>query len=91
MKKSTRLFISGSIHDMFFKQFIKQNADKNEVKGFLRKLEDGRIEIFIEGDEENVDTMTSICQRGPPHANIRQFQQQEEKFQDFKEFKIFNF
>lgn len=88
MKKSTRLFLTGSIQSMFFEQFIKSNADKVGVKGYLRKLEDGRMEIFIEGDNEKVDKMTAICRRGTQYTQLRNVEEKEEKFQDFKEFKV---
>jgi acylphosphatase len=91
MKKSVRLYITGSLQSMFFKEFIKTNAAANNVKGFLRALEDGRIEIFLEGDREKVENMVSVCSRGPKYAQIRNVEQKEEKFQDFKEFKILNF
>jgi acylphosphatase len=54
----------------------------------VRNLEDGRIEIFIEGNQENVDSMIAICKRGPAHSNLRKVEEKEERFQDFKEFKI---
>lgn len=88
MKKAARLWISGTVQGIFFRQFIKDNADKNNVKGFVRNLEDGRIEIFLEGDQENVQNMISICKRGPAHSNLRKIEEKEDKFQDFKEFKI---
>jgi len=88
MKKSKRLFLTGSVGTMFFENFIKENADKLDIKGFLRKLEDGRTEIFLEGDNVSVDEMTSICNRGSQHTQIRHVEEKEEHFQDFKEFKI---
>ena len=88
MKKSTRLIISGSVQPFFFKPFVKENANKNNVRGFVRNLEDGRLEIFLEGDQENVDNMIEICKRGPTRSNLRYVEEKEEKFQDFKEFKI---
>jgi len=88
MKKSLRLYITGSIHSMFFTQFIKQHADNHNVKGFLRKLEDGRIEIFLEGDNDPVDSLIEICKRGPQYAKIRHVEEKPESFQGFKEFKI---
>ena len=91
MKKSTRLFITGTVQGIFFRQFIKDNAEKHNVRGFLRRLEDGRIEVFLEGDTENVDAMASICKRGPLHSSIRNVEEREEKFQDFKDFKVFSF
>lgn len=91
MKKSIRLYITGSLQSMFFKNFIRDNANTNNVRGFLRHLEDGRVEIFLEGDSEKVDNMIAICSRGPKYAQIRNIEQKEEKFQDFKEFKVFSF
>ena len=88
MKKSKRLFITGSVQGIFFRQFVKENADKNNIKGYVRNLEDGRVEIFLEGDVDNIDKMTSICKRGPQHAQIHSVEEKDETFQDFKEFKI---
>lgn len=88
MKKSTRLFLTGSVQSLFFEQFILDNAKKFGVKGYLRKLEDGRMEIFIEGDNDHVEEMRAVCKRGTQYANIRTVEEKEEKFQDFKDFKI---
>ena len=91
MKKSIRLTITGNLQSLFFKQFIKEHAEKNNIKGFLRNLEGGKVEIFIEGDANNVDSMINICSTGPKFATIRKIEKKEERLQDFKDFKIFNF
>jgi len=88
MKKSIRLLISGTVQGVFFRRFVKDNADKNDVRGFVRNLEDGRLEVFLEGDSEKVDNMIEICRRGPAHSNLRKLEEKDEKFQDFKDFKI---
>lgn len=76
---------------IFYKQFIKENAEKFNVSGFLRNREDGRIEIFLEGQGEEVDLMLSICKTGPKYAQIRKVEIKPEHLQDFKEFKILKF
>lgn len=86
-----RLHLSGALQNMFFNQFIKDNAVAHKVKGYVRNLEDGRAEIFLEGDKESVEAMINICSRGPKYAQIRSIEQKEERFQDFKEFKIMGF
>lgn len=91
MKKSVRLHLTGSVQGIFFRQFVKDNADKYNVKGYVRNLEDGRIEIFLEGDQEKVDSMILLCKSGPKHANIRRIEEKPEPFQEFKEFKILRF
>ena len=91
MKKSVRLLITGSVQSVFFRQFVQQQAVKQNVKGFIRNLEDGRIEIFVEGDQDNVSSMRELCRKGPPHSIIRAVEEREEPFQDFKEFKVLRF
>ena len=91
MKKSKRLFITGNVQPVFFNQFIKENAEKLGVRGFIRNLSDGRVEIFIEGSTEAIERMEPLCKRGPQHSMIRKVEQQDERFQDFKEFKVLSF
>lgn len=88
MKKAKRLYINGTVQGIFFRQFIKENAERNDVRGFVRNLEDGRVEVFIEGDGKDVDKMIELCKKGPRHAQIRNVEIKEEKVQGFKEFKI---
>lgn len=88
MKKSVRLYISGIVQGIFFRAFVKENAEKYNVKGFVRNLEDGRVEVFLEGNVDDVDKMIEICKTGPKHSQIKDVEIKEEKFQGFKTFKI---
>ena len=88
MKKSVRLYIEGAVQGIFFRNFVKENAEKNDVHGFVRNLDDGRVEVFLEGGNEKVDRMIEFCKKGPKHAQIRNVILKEEKFQGFKDFKV---
>ncbi|MGA2130266.1 MAG: acylphosphatase [Candidatus Pacearchaeota archaeon] len=88
MKKSVRVYIDGTVQGIFYRAFVKENAEKENVKGFVRNLEDGRVEVFLEGDIENVDKMVELCKTGPKHSDIKKVEVKPEKFQDFKTFKI---
>lgn len=91
MKRAIRLYLTGSVQSLFFKTFIKENADANDVRGFVRTLEDGRTEVFLEGNAEDVAAMATVCKRGPKYAHIRGIEEQPEHLQDFKDFKILKF
>lgn len=88
MKKAIRLYISGIVQGVFFRGFIKENAEKLGVKGFIRNLEDGRVEVFIEGNPDEVKKMIEICKKGPKHSEIKNVEEKVERFQDFKQFKV---
>jgi len=88
MKKSVRLYVEGTVQGVFFRMFVKENAEKHNVKGFVRNLEDGRVEVFLEGNPEDVNKMIELCKKGQKHSIIRNVEIKEEKFQDFKTFKV---
>ena len=88
MKKSVRLYITGTVQGVFFRAFVKENAERYNVKGFTRNLEDGRLEVFLEGDADAVNKMLVICHKGPKHAQIRNIEVKPEKFQGMKGFKV---
>jgi acylphosphatase len=88
MKKSVRVYISGTVQGMFFRNFIKENAEKIGVNGFVRNLEDGRVEVFIEGDNENVDRMIAVCEKGQRDSEIQNVEVKPEKYQGFRNFKV---
>jgi len=87
MKKSVRVYITGTVQGVFFRGFVKENAERYDVKGFVRNLEDGRIEIFLEGNAENVNKVIELARKGPKHSQIRNVEIKPERFQGFKVFK----
>jgi|TARA_Y100000034_G_C6612687_1_gene266858 acylphosphatase len=88
MKKSIRLYIDGTVQGIFFRSFVKENAERYNVKGFTRNLENGKIEIFLEGDSNDVNKMIELCKKGPKHSQIKNIEMKEETFQGFKNFKV---
>jgi len=88
MKKSVRLYIEGTVQGVFFRGFVKENAERYDLKGFVRNLDDGRVEVFLEGKPEDVAKMMEVLKKGPKHSQIRNIEVREEKFQDLKTFKV---
>ena len=88
MKKSIRVYVTGTVQGVTFRNFVKNNADELGLFGFTRNLEDGRVEVFLEGNVEEVNKMVELCKQGPKHSQIRNVEVKEEKFQGFKTFKV---
>jgi len=88
MKKSVRVHVDGLVQGIFFRNFVKENAEKQDVKGFVRNLEDGRVEALFEGDVDKVNKMVEMCKEGPKHSQVKSVSVKEESFQGFKNFKV---
>jgi len=91
MKKAARIYVFGTVQGIFFRNFIKENAEKLNIKGYVRNKEDGSVEAWFEGDSEKVDEMIELCKKGPEHSIIKRLDIVEESMQDLKEFKILSF
>jgi acylphosphatase len=88
MKKSVKVYFSGLVQGIFFRAFVKDNADRLNINGFVRNLEDGRVEAFFEGDGKNVDKILEVCSKGPKHSKIKKVEVKQAYFQEIKGFKI---
>jgi len=86
--KTVRIFIKGTVQSVFFRTFIKEQADELGVRGFVRNLEDGRVEVLVEGRDEKVVEMVKRCKEGPKHAQIIEVKVEDMKNQSFEGFKI---
>jgi acylphosphatase len=60
-----RVFVKGKVQGVFFRQALKVKAIQNGVFGWVRNLDDGRVEAVLEGNEENVNTLVEWCHGGP--------------------------
>ena len=86
--KTLRVFILGTVQGVFFRNFIEQKAEELNVRGFARNLDDGRIEVVIEGRDEKVNEMVDACREGPAHSDVKSVETHELKHQGFDGFKI---
>jgi len=86
--KTVRAKISGTVQGVFFRKFIKEEADKLGLKGHVRNLESGEVEIMAEGKDEDVNSLMKICKKGPAHSNIKNVDVQELNHIGFDDFKI---
>jgi acylphosphatase len=92
MKKAFKFVIQGTVQGVFFRQFVKDNADKLNLKGFVRNLSSGDVEIIIEGEKDKIDEFRKIMEKGPEHAHIRNVDAEERKWSgEFDEFKMLRF
>ena len=91
MKKAVRVYIFGTVQGIFFRNFIKESADKLDVRGYVRNKEDGSVEAWFEGNSGDVDKIVELCKAGPDHAVIKRLDIVDETFQDMKDFKIIKF
>jgi len=83
------VFVSGLVQGVFFRQKSKQQAESHGVRGWVRNLDDGRVEAVFEGAEADVKALVDFCRTGPRGAQITNVEVCFEKFLgEFQNFKV---
>ncbi|WP_428326176.1 acylphosphatase [Nitrosopumilus sp.] len=84
-----RLFVTGRVQGVFFRQTLKTRAIQNDVFGWVKNLKDGRVEAILEGNEENVSRLVEWAHAGPANAIVEDVEIRNEKFTDeFSKFDV---
>jgi acylphosphatase len=84
-----RVFISGRVQGVAFRHYAVKTALSLKLKGWVRNLDDGRVEAVFEGDDAPVDAMLAWCRMGPSAARVTHVDVQEEPFSgQYEGFKI---
>ena len=71
--------VSGKVQGVFFRQALRAEAEKGGVAGWVRNLDDGRVEAVAEGPAEAVDSLAEWCRHGPAGARVSGLDVSEEK------------
>ena len=75
-----RLFVTGRVQGVFFRQSLKAKSIQNDVFGWVKNLQDGRVECLLEGTEENISILVEWAHHGPANAIVENVEIHNENF-----------
>ena len=81
-QQRVRLLVSGNVQGVFFRQALKVMAIKNNVTGWVRNLDDGRVEALLDGDIDGVNTVVEWAHGGPANSRVDDVGIKNEVFKD---------
>ena len=89
VQKQIHIFFTGRVQGVFFRQSTKVMAIKNNVKGWVRNLDDGRVEIVAQGETQDIENLTQWFKTGPANSRVDEFELSEENISDeFETFEV---
>lgn len=62
--------VSGTVQGVYYRANTRETARTHGVDGWVRNLEDGRVEAVFEGPPEDVESMVEWCHEGSPAADV---------------------
>jgi acylphosphatase len=65
-----RIWVSGRVQGVGYRAFARSEAARRGLAGGVRNLDDGRVEVDVEGGREIIDAYLDSLRAGPPMARV---------------------
>lgn len=88
-QRRARVHVSGTVQGVYYRLTMQKVAASHDVVGWVRNLEDGRVEATVEGEAGAVARVLEWCARGPDDARVESVEAEEgEPTGEFSSFDI---
>lgn len=65
-----KFFINGEVQGVGYRYFAQRSAARHQVRGYVRNLEDSRVEVLVEGTSSSVEGFRQDLAAGPTQARV---------------------
>lgn len=65
-----RVYVTGRVQGVSFRATTRDTARRHDVDGWVRNLDDGRVEAVFEGPEDDVEQLVAFCHEGSRAARV---------------------
>lgn len=65
-----RFIVSGKVQGVFFRASTHEQAQRLNISGHAKNLDDGTVEVVACGDTANIDALERWLQQGPAAARV---------------------
>jgi len=70
-----QFFIRGEVQGVGYRFFAQRASARHQVVGYVKNLEDGRVEVVAEGPARNVEEFKHELLTGPRFASVDQIEE----------------
>jgi acylphosphatase len=67
---SCNIKVSGKVQCVGFRNYTKRKANQLNIKGWVRNLSDGAVEIDAEGQKEELERFITALKKGPLRSRV---------------------
>jgi acylphosphatase len=70
MKSQIRILIKGRVQGVYYRNYTQEFALNLGIKGKVRNLKNGDVEIFAQGAKEQLDSLINWTKKGSPLSKV---------------------
>ncbi len=75
--KTVRIKVYGKVQGVGFRYYTLRQANKLGVKGWVRNVQDGTVEIVAQGDPASLDRLSAAVKQGSPASKVKRIHVEE--------------
>jgi acylphosphatase len=83
-----RWLIRGRVQGVGFRYFAQRAAAQLGLAGYVRNLDDGRVEVYSIGPEAKLSELAGVLRQGPRWAEVHGVEEQEAEPKAYTSFEI---
>ena len=83
-----RYFARGRVQGVGYRYFAEKAAVDLKLTGYVRNLDDGRVEVYAAGPLARLDDLAGLLRIGPRWADVRSLEEREEAVVKYSGFHI---
>ena len=68
------VIVHGRVQGVGFRWFVREAARRRDLGGWVRNLEDGSVEVMVEGNDADVAFLEEQLRRGPRGAGVERLE-----------------
>jgi acylphosphatase len=88
-KVRVHAFVSGMVQGVNFRSNTTRFAKSLGITGWVRNLDDGRVEVVAEGERDKIDKLIEFLKNGPPFSRVDELDLKKEEYKgEFRDFSI---
>jgi len=81
-------FVRGRVQGVGFRWFVQRAAGELGITGYVRNLDDGRVEVYAVGSPGRISELAAMLRQGPRWSDVRGVDEQEAALRDYASFQI---
>ncbi|TCO11057.1 acylphosphatase [Natronoflexus pectinivorans] len=83
-----KVLVDGRVQGVGYRYFVNNKATRYGIKGYVKNLPGGQVEIDAEGDVGQLREFLESCYQGPPMARVDNFHRKQVTPYGYTRFRI---
>ena len=64
------VLVKGRVQGVAYRAFTYHEATRQGLRGWVRNLDNGQVDVEVEGNRTTIESFLGLLQKGPPLARV---------------------